>query len=147
MTFEEIPRVLKKRIQLGQTKCPKCGHEFMAVRIYEIAIKYTVKASIQTTKSHPRDTTTVWVTADPYEAMPYEKRPKFHPKNRKELISTIKALMNKYDPIQTYIFGLGADTYNVHSPDEVDEAVDKALEYMKKHDYQPKFGQRKEMNK
>jgi len=140
MTCEEVPRVYVRRTQLGQTKCPKCGHEFMAEKIDKIPIKYNVKASIQHNKAHPRDRTVVWVGAIPYEAMPLERCPRFYPKNRKELISTIKALMNKYNPTYTWIFGLGTDDHEVESPEDVEQAVDKAIEYMKKHGYQPKFG-------
>jgi len=111
----------------------------MAEKIDEIPVKYKVKASIEFTKTRPLDTTKVWIDVDPYEAMPYERRPKFYPKNRKELISTIKAFMNKYNPIKTWIFGLGSDHHEVESPEDVEEAVDKALEYMRKHGYQPKF--------
>lgn len=128
----------EKKTNLGEAQCPKCGHRFEHVKVESIPVTYTVKASICHTKDHPTDKTNINVESKPHHILPHGKVV-FYPKSADELKAKIKEFMQRYRA-DAWIFGLGSDrAKHVMKIEQVDENVDKAIEYMKHHEFTPKF--------
>lgn len=134
---EKVIFEIEKKVDLGEVECPECSAVFKHVKIDVYPVSYEVKAPIRHTRNHPNDKTKVYVESKPYEVL--RNQTQAYPKDSDELKTSLRKLMKKYNAT-AWIFGLGSDSpRRVENVEQIDGEVERALEYMRKYDFEPRW--------